>query len=91
MSKPEDEARLKLRAALHEYGFTEADAKAVDLSHEHVWQDITRFGDADLWRLCSTCRRVDVATVYARDGSGDPTKVGPWIYREHRFPSSVQS
>jgi hypothetical protein len=83
-----DEARAKLRAALHEYGFTEADAKAVDLSHEHVWQDITRFGDVDLWRLCCECRRVDVATVLTRDRDGRPIEVGPWLFREHRFPTA---
>jgi hypothetical protein len=82
-----DEARAKLRAALHEYGFTEADAKKVDLSHEHAWDDITRTHDVDLWRLCRECRRVDVATVYERAPDGSPTRFGEWIYREHRFPT----
>ncbi len=80
-----DEARSKLREALNHYGFTEADAKAVDLAHEHRWEDITRMEDVDLWRLCSDCRRVDVATIYERDTrTGTVQCRGPWVYREHR-------
>lgn len=87
----EHDARLKLREALNAYGFTEADAKAVDLAHEHRWEDITRFGDADLWRLCCECKRVDVATVYERAPDGSPTKVGVYIFREYRFRTSGRS